>query len=459
MTTAAASRLTVLLTSLVLAGCSRTASPTGPSAGPAAPATFTVVRPEKRALPKVIEQPGSIQAYESTPLFAKLAGFIKKVNVDIGDAVEGPASSPTGSEPQSGTVLAELSIPELEDESRQKDALVEAARAEADQARKQVVIAQANAAAAEAQVTAAQAAQTAAQSSLKRWESESARVAQMVKDRVVNQQAADETENQLRAARAAADGARAQVLVAEKAVAKARAEFAKAESDVKASEAKVRVADADAARVRSLLSYKFVRAPFPGAVTRRNVDTGAFVQPAGAVKGEPLFTVVRLDTVRVQVDVPEADAGLVKRGAKAAVRIPSLPGPDIDGQVARTSEALEPASRTLRVEIDLPNPDRKLVPGMFATARITVEMPPAWVLPANAVVKQADQTVVFLHRDGKAGRLSVRPGRTDGTWTEVFAKQKAGTPGAWEDWTGTEEVLSGPANTLADGQSVSVAGR
>ena len=76
----------------------------------------------------------------------------------------------------------------------------------------------------------------------------------------------------------------------------------------------------------------------------------------------------------------------------------------------------------------------------------------------NAVVKQADQTVCVLYRDGKAARLMIRAGRSDGTWTEVFGKQGA-TAGTWEDWTGAEEVLSGPTNTLADGQPVSVAGR
>jgi HlyD family secretion protein len=125
--------------------------------------------------------------------------------------------------------------------------------------------------------------------------------------------------------------------------------------------------------------------------------------------------------------------------------------------VNRTAEALDPGSRTLRVEIDLPNPDRKLRPGQYAYVRITAEMPPAWVLPANAVVKQADQTVCFLFRDGKATRLSIQPGRTDGTWTEVMRKQKAGAPGAWEDWTGQEGVLSGPTGTLTDGQAVEIA--
>ncbi|HKB04935.1 MAG TPA: efflux RND transporter periplasmic adaptor subunit, partial [Gemmataceae bacterium] len=270
---------------------------------------------------------------------------------------------------------------------------------------------------------------------------------------------ADETENQLRAAQAAADEAGARITVAEKAAVKAQAELGKAQEDVKAADAKRKVAEADAARLRSLLEYRFIRAPFAGVVTRRMVDTGHFVQPAaGAGKGDPLFTVVRLDTVRVPVDVPEADAGIITKGAKAKIVVPALKGVEIAGQVARTSEALDPGSRTLRVEIDLANADRKLRPGMYVSARITAEMPEAWVLPANAVVQQAEQTVCFLYRDGKAVRLPVRAGRTDGNWREVFAKQKD-APGTWEDWTGTEDVLAGPAATLSDGQTVTVQGR
>jgi HlyD family secretion protein len=450
--------LGLLLAGLAVTGCNKSSPNAGPQANPAPGGTFTLVRPQKKALPKVIEQPGTIQAYESAPLFAKLAGFVKKVYVDIGDAVEGPAPSPGGGEPRPGTVLAELSIPELEDEGRQKGALVEQARAEVEQAKQQVVIAQASAASAEAQVLAAKAGHKAAQATFKRWESEAGRVAQMFKDKVVNQQTVDETENQLRATEAAADEAGARVTVAEKAAVKAQAEFGKAQEDVKATDAKRKVTEADAARLKSLLDYRFIRAPFAGVVTRRNVDTGHFVQPAAAGKGEPLFTVVRLETVRVPVDVPEADAAIITKGAKAAIRVPALKGTEIAGQVARTSEALEPGSRTLRVEIDLANADRKLRPGMYVYARITAEMPEAWVLPANAVVQQADQTVCFLYRDGKAVRLPVRAGRTDGTWREVFAKEKD-APGTWEDWTGTEEVLAGPTATLSDGQAVNVAGR
>jgi len=438
----------LLAASLALTGCNRSSSKTGSAATTNTAGAFSVVRPQKKALPKEIQQPGTVQAYESTPLYAKLAGFVKKVNVDIGDPVEGPTESGPG------TVLAELSIPELVDEGREKDALVERARAEVEQAKKLQEIAEANVVVADAQIAEAKAGLRRAQATLKRWESEAARVAEMVRTKALDPQTGAETENQLRSAEAARDEAQSHITVAEKGTVKAVAELGKAKEDVKATEARQKVAEAEAARLRSLLDYRFLRAPFTGVVTRRGVDTGHFVQPAGTGKSEALFTVVRLDTVRVPVDVPEADAALVTKGAKVKITIPSLKG-DFPGEVKRTAEALDPASRTLRVEIDLPNPDRKLRPGQYVYARITAPMPEAWVLPANAVVKQADQTVCFLYQDGKAVRTPIQPGRTDGTWTEVVRKQKPGVPGAWEDWTGREEVLSGPAATLTDGQAVS----
>jgi RND family efflux transporter MFP subunit len=288
------------------------------------------------------------------------------------------------------------------------------------------------------------------------WQSEASRVAEMVKSRVVNPQTGPETENSLRAAEASRDEATARVTVAEKAAVKAQAELAKAHEDEKGAAAKKRVAEADVARLNSLLEYRFIHAPYPGAVTRRNVDTGRFVQPAGNQKSEALFTVVRLDKVRVPIEVPEADAGLVHRGDPATIRIPALRGAEIAAKVSRTSEALDPASRTLRVEIDLKNDDGHLRPGLYVNAKITAPMPETWTLPANAVVRQAEQTVVFLHTDGKAVRVPIQSGRTDGKVTEVFKKLKPGTTSEWEEWTGTEDVLSGPANTLADGQGVVV---
>jgi HlyD family secretion protein len=436
-------RLSVVL-ALVFVGCSKTPT-AGPAAAPTAP--FTVVHPQKKILPRVIEQPGSVRAYEEAPLYAKLAGYVKVVHVDIGDPVDGPSSSAPGA------VLAELSIPELEDEGRQKDALVEFAAAEVEQSKKSLTVAEAGVGSADAQVIEAKAGLKRADANLARWKSENARVAEMVRNRSLDAQTGAETENQFRAAEATAEEARARVVVAEKAAVKAQAEFEKAQEDVKATDAKRKVAAAEAARVRSLLEYRFIRAPFTGVVSRRTVDAGHFVQPVGAAKVDALFTVVRIDTVRVPIDVPEVDAALVHKGQKAAIWVPALKA-TFEGTVSRTSEALEPGSRTLRVEVDLPNKDRRLRPGMFVTSKISAEMPEVWVLPANTVVKQAEQMVCFLYRDGKAVRQPIQTGRTDGTLTEVFKKGVAGGP--LEDWNGNEAVLSGSTTTLTDGQAVEV---
>lgn len=438
----------LMLCASAATGCNRDSTKSAPVG--AQPATFTVVHPQKQSLPKIIEQPGEIRGFESTPLYAKLAGFVKSVNVDIGDPLEGPSDG------KPGTVLAELNIPELVEEGKQKDALVDHAQAEVEQARKQIVIAEANVESAAARIVEARAGVTRARAMLAYWQSEATRVAEMVKSKVINPQTGAETENQLRAAEATRDEANARVTVAEKAAVKAQAELAKAHQDEKAAAAKKRVAEAEATRLKALLDYRFIRAPYPAVVVKRNVDTGKFVQPAGNEKSEALFTVVRLDTLRVPIEVPEADAGLVHKGDPVTIRIPSLKGADIAAKVSRTSGALDPMSRTLRVEIDLKNDDRRLKPGLYVYAKITAPMPEAWTLPANAVVKQAEQMVVFLHRDGKAVRVPIQSGRSDGKVTEVFKKLKPGTTNEWEDWTGTEDVLSGSANTLADGQGVQV---
>src|SRR5262249_52591729 len=132
-------------------GSTKRSQSRGPAGSTAPAGAFSVVRPQKKSLPKVIEQPGTVQAYESTPRYAKLAGFVKKVYVDIDDVVEGPVPASESQPARPGTLLAELSIPELEDEGRQKEALVEEANAEVEQAKKLVVVADANVVAAEAQ--------------------------------------------------------------------------------------------------------------------------------------------------------------------------------------------------------------------------------------------------------------------------------------------------------------------
>jgi hypothetical protein len=184
------------------------------------------------------------------------------------------------------------------------------------------------------------------------------------------------------------------------------------------------------------------------------VNTGDFVQPAGG-KGDWLFTVSRLDPVRVVVEVPEADAALVRDGAEVSLSIPALRIGALKAAVSRTSWALAPGARTLRTEVDLPNKDGRYRPGTYVYARLTAEQPAAWTLPAAAVVKQGDLNVCYRIEGGKAVRTPVQVGRGDGQVVEVQKFLKPGSASDWVDPTGKEEV-AGKAAGLSDGQAVEV---
>jgi RND family efflux transporter MFP subunit len=437
----------------VVAGCGKS-SPTGAKSDAPRP-MFTVVKPEKKSLPKFIDQPGTVHAYEEAALFAKVAGFVKKYHVEMGDPLTGPQYDMDGkiTNPNEWTVLAELSIPELEDDARQKEALVAQTEAEREQAVAQAQVAKASFEAAEAVVKQADAGLNRARADLAHWLSEDKRIAKAVADKVVDLQTAGETHNQFLAAEATKDEAAAKVTAMQKGALKSKSEWDKAQSDVKAAGARVNVAKAERDRAKSMSDYRFIRAPFSGVVTWRKADPGKFVFPAGSDKAEPLFVVMRLDKVRVQLDVPEADAGLVTKGIEATVKAQALKTPEFKATVTRTADALDPASRTLKVEIERPNADPKLKAGTYVNVRIIAPMPAAWVLPNGAVVKQADVTVCFRHENGKAVRLPIRTGRSDGNFTEVLQKQVGDN---WVDWTGDEAILTGPTANLKDGQEVKV---
>lgn len=433
-------------------GCGKS-SPSPVAKGDAPSTTLTVVKPRKEALPKFIDQPGTVHAYEEAPLFAKVAGFIKKYHVEIGDEVVGPAFDKDGkvTNPKEWTVLAELSIRELDDDARQKEALVIQVEAERDQAVAQENVGKASFEAAEAVVKQAEAALKGAIANFNRWHSEDERIAKLVKQKVVDPQTGDETHNQYLTASAAKDEAEAKVTAAQKAAAKSKSEWDKAKSDVKAAAARVNVASAERDRAKSLADYRFIRAPFNGIVTWRKADPGKFVFPAGSDKAEPLFVVMRVDRVRIQVEVPEADAGLVKKGAPATIKVQDINTPEFKAEVTRTSNALDPASRTMRVEFERPNEKPRLKAGTYVNVRIAAPMPAAWVLPSSAVVKLADGAICFRHEGGKAVRMPIRIGRSDGSFTEVTQKQVGDN---WVDWTGDEAILAGPTANLQDGQEV-----
>jgi RND family efflux transporter MFP subunit len=195
------------------------------------------------------------------------------------------------------------------------------------------------------------------------------------------------------------------------------------------------------------------------------VDTGQLVQASGSggsntSGGVPLFVVVRTDPLRFFVDVPEAVAGMVKDGLPAHVRVQALQEQEFEGKVTRTSWALDNRTRTLRAQIDLPNKDGVLRPGMYASAIVAVERQGGLTLPAAALIAQDDQPAVLRVEDGKAVRTPVKLGVRQGARVEVLKKQthvaQRGESTPWESFTGTEEIVTSGPSGLADGQAVRI---
>ena len=241
-------------------------------------------------------------------------------------------------------------------------------------------------------------------------------------------------------------------------VLKATADRGKAEADVKAMKSRVDVAAAAAQYSETMLGYAKVRAPYDGVVTLLKVKNGALVQPAGG-QNDWLFTVARVDPVRVVVAVPEADAELVKEKAEVTMTVQALPGPSFRGTVARTSWSLDQGSRTLRTEIDLPNKDKKrqLRPGMYVYAHIVGQSAEGLALPVSALAKQGDGLVCFLIEGDKAVQIFVQVGRSDGQFVEVLKRRRPGSPPVWEDFTKDDRIADRAAG-LTDGQVVRIDG-
>lgn len=421
--------------------------------------TVTTVKPERRTLVRIIEQPAHIEAFEEAVLLPRIPGYVHKVNADIGDRVKGPRYDAKGQLTQPGQVLAEISVPEMDEELKQKRALVLQTQAEVEQANATLEAAEANVTTAKAGIREVEAARIRAKANCERWEAQHKRMAGLVTQRVVDQQNLEETLNQYKSADAACKEVEAKIQCAQATAKESEAKRNKVKADQSAARAKVQVAEAEAGRLAALVGYSKVRAPFDGVVARRNVHTGHFLQPGSGNGATPLFVVSRMDVVRVLVDVPEADAAFINDGMPVRVRCQMASGHEVDAKVTRSSWSLDPKSRTLRAEIDLPNRDGKFRPGMYAYATFRAEFPGRLTLPASAISTQGDRPACFIVENGKAVRTPVQLGMRNGAIVEVL-KKLVRTDGAegWRDFSSDEAVARDNVSGLNDGQSVQMSG-
>ena len=245
------------------------------------------------------------------------------------------------------------------------------------------------------------------------------RIQSLVKDRFVSQQDLDNAQVNLEAAWAAHESLQAQVNQMEVAL----------------------------AQTETNLAYSYIRAPFPGYIAERNLDTGSYVTSATAstsTMSRGIMSLHDINTVRVLIEVVERDIPLVKIGQKAELRAEAYPDQVFEGTVTRIVQSLNRATRTMTVEIDLPNKDRRLKGGMFARVEVTVGTHRhALQIPIDAVSRLEDTQYIYVVREGKTQRVDVEIGARNNNLVEIL-----------KGLSGDEQVVVSGKDLVQDGTLV-----
>ena len=328
--------------------------------------TVAVVHPLSEKPDEDLVLPGSLLAYEESPIYARTNGYLLRWYKDIGSQVT------------KGELLAKIDTPEVDQELNQARAT-----------RLQIV-----------------AQMDLAKISADRWEN-------LRKTDSVSAQEADQYV-----------------------------------SGYQQSKANLAAAEANVRRLEHLEGFKDVYAPFSGVLTRRNVDPGALINAGAEAVGRELFDIARVDPLRVYTSVPQAYAPYIKIGSKTAVTLQEFPGQKFFGKVVRTAESIDPATRTLLTEVDVPNKDEHLLPGSFGEVHFAVGSDVNKVtIPVNAMLFRAEGPRVAVI--GPGSKVQLRPiniGRDYGATLEILGGVSP-----------TDQVIINPADSLEEGQQVNVA--
>ena len=296
------------------------------------PARVSIIRAERSVEASDLALPGSVLPLQETSVYARANGYVRLWLVDIGAHVK------------RGQVLAELEVPDIDEELRQAQAAANQTRAGIAQAKTQLELARTT----------------------------NARYGALGPSGVVSQQEVDQYQ----------------------------AGYDAQQSNVVAAEATHGSSLANVRRLEDLKDFGVIVAPFDGVVTQRTAEIGQLVT-SGTSMGRPLFKVAEVDTVRVFVNVPQLYAPDIEVGMDAPTTVRERPGRAFAGKVARTANELDTGTRTLLTEVDIPNPDGALIAGMYG--RITFHMTghhPLLVVPATAVLIDAQGTRAALVREG-----------------------------------------------------------
>jgi RND family efflux transporter MFP subunit len=349
--------------------------------------SVNVVPVERSSSRSELILPGNIEAVTEAPLLARASGYVKSRYADIGDRVK------------AGQLLAEIEAPELDQQVKQAKASLDQASSSLEQAAANLQQGQAN--------------EQIAQTTARRWTSLQGRG-------VVSRQENDTYQAQWEAQKAS-------VHALEKAVAAAR-------SNVGASEANL-------SRLQEMQGYKKVIAPFAGVITLRNVDVGTLITEGSTL----LFRIAQTDRLRTYVNVPQAEAGAVHVGQPAFLTVADRPQRKFTGTVTRTANSLDPSTRTLLTEVQVPNGDGALMPGMYADVDLaTPRQDPPLLIPGDTLVVRSDGTQVALVTANKTVHFqSIQLGRDYGDKVEVLQGLEAG-----------QDVIVNPGDAIRENAKV-----
>lgn len=331
------------------AGAARTAGMGEANAGPARDAPMRVVVQKARLVTEPREEtlPGTLVAWEVTPLFARVTGYLEAISVDIGDDVI------------SGAEIARIVVPEMAAELRMAEARVEQEGAELA-------------------------------------------LAERTSDRL--------------------SGLRAR---APEAISGQDVDVAAAQVDVEAAQVGVAVADLE--RLQILSRFAVLSAPFTGRVVARSLDTGALAKEGTSSAAVPVVTLARTDRLRLAFEVPEPLVRQVKPGLEVRTRYDAFPGEEPTVQVTRVAGALDPATRSMRAEVDLDNPEGRFRPGMYASVTISASPPKGAVAVASRAVRgRGDERFCLVAEGGVLHRRPVVVAEDDGRQALIATGLAAG---------------------------------
>ena len=322
-----------------------------------------VMKVGRSSIQSELKLPGTLQAVTEAPILARADGYLKKRSVDLGDKV------------RAGQPLAEIDAPELDQQILQAEAAIAQAQASLEQAQASLEQGKSN--------------RDLARVTAERWKT-------LAAQGVVSQQENDQNQAQL-------TSQNANVQALEKAIAAQRSNVAAAQANL--------------ARLQDVQGYRIVKAPFDGVITVRNVDVGALVSTGSTL----LYRIAQTGTLRTYVNVPQVNASGIHAGQAAQLTLSNFPGRRFTGTVARTANALDPTSRTMLVEVAVPNADGALFPGMYAEVDLsTARANPPLLLPAQTlIVRTNGAQVAMVQPDGTVHLQKVAIGRDYGDRVEI----------------------------------------